>query len=183
MQRLMYLAVGDQERYGVPRPRHPIWREHATLSQELLPYVGHGWIAIKPNVKELRGKVVAFDDGSEQPFDAIIHATGYRTTFPFIDRNLLEIRDGKVELYRRMVSPALPGLYMAGLVQPIGPTIPLVEQQARWLAGVLAGDIPLPDRELMEAEIRRHQAHIDRRYVGSARYTLEVDFREYAKQL
>jgi dimethylaniline monooxygenase (N-oxide forming) len=55
MARLIYLAVGDQTRFGVPKPKHPMWREHATLSQELLPYIGHGWISIKPNVTALEG--------------------------------------------------------------------------------------------------------------------------------
>ena len=183
IRRLMFVAVGDQARYGVPRPRHAIWQEHATLSQELLSYVGHGWIGIKPNVKELRGKTVAFDDGSEEPVDAIIYATGYRTSFPFIDRALFEVRDGAVELYRRMLPPALPGLYMVGLVQPIGPTIPLVEIQARWLAEVLAGTVTLPAPETMREEIARHRQRLEKRYVGSARYTLEVDFGEYARQL
>lgn len=183
MQRLMYLAVGDQQSYGVPRPQHAIWKEHATVSQELLPYVGHGWIRIKPNVKELRGNSVLFEDGSEKPVDAIIYATGYKTSFPFLDSSLFNIEDGKVALYRRMVPPNLPGLYMVGLVQPIGPTIPLVELQGRWLASVLAGDISLPEKSNMELEIQQHQKRIDSQYVGSARYTLEVDFREYAAQL
>jgi hypothetical protein len=183
MGRLMFLAVGDQRRFGVPRPQHPIWREHATLSQELLPYVGHGWIRMKPDVKELRGATVAYADGTESPVDAIIYATGYRATFPFIDRSVFEVRDGTVELYRRMVPPGQPGLYMVGLVQPIGPTIPLVEIQARWLAAVLAGDIALPDEPVMREEITRHQRNVQDRYVGSARYTLEVDFREYSGQL
>jgi len=183
MQRFMYLAVGDQERYGVPRPQHAIWKEHTTVSQELLPYIGHGWIKIKPNVKELRGNTVSFEDGSEKPVDVIIYATGYKTSFPFLDRSLFNIEDGKVALYRRMVPPDLPGLFMVGLVQPIGPTIPLVEIQGQWLAQVLAGDISLPEKAAMELEIQQHQQHIDRQYVGSARYTLEVDFRQYAAQL
>jgi cation diffusion facilitator CzcD-associated flavoprotein CzcO len=183
VRRLAFLAVGDQARYGVPRPKHPIWREHATLSQELLPYVGHGWIRIKPNVRELQGTQVAFDDGSTAPIDAIIYATGYRTSFPFIARELFEVTDGPVSLYRRMLPPTLPGLYFVGLVQPIGPTIPLVEIQARWVASVLAGETVLPDTATMQAEIERHHRHQAERYLGSARYTLEVDFRDYAKQL
>jgi dimethylaniline monooxygenase (N-oxide forming) len=183
MRRLMFLAVGDQTRYGVPRPKHAIWQEHATLSQELLPYVGHGWISVKPNVRELRGNEVAFEDGTRLPIDSIIYATGYKTTFPFIDRSLFEVKDGAVALYRRMIPPPLPGLFMVGLVQPVGPTIPLVEIQARWIASVLAGDTALPDRAAMEAEIRAHNAELARRYVGSARYTLEVDFGGYAGQL
>ncbi|GIZ50201.1 flavin-containing monooxygenase [Noviherbaspirillum aridicola] len=181
--RLMFLAVGNQARYGVPRPRHPIWREHATLSQELLSYVGHGWITVKPDIRELRGDHVLFADDSSERIDAIIYATGYRTTFPFIDPALFRIEDGRAALYRRMLPPDLPGLYLAGLVQPIGPTIPLVEIQGRWLASVLAGDTALPGREVMEDEIGRHARRLARRYVGSARYTLEVDFREYAGQL
>jgi len=183
MQRLMFLAVGDQERYGVPKPKHAIWQEHATLSQELLPYVGHGWIEIKPNVKELRGDRVAFEDGTEEKIDAIIYATGYKTTFPFLDNSLFELHDGKVQLYRRMLPPSLPGLYMVGLVQPIGPTIPLVEVQALWLADLLSGAITLPSTDDMLREIANHQRHIDKQYVGSARYTLEVDFRQYVAQL
>lgn len=183
IRRLAYLAVGDQARYGVPRPKHAIWQEHATLSQELLPYVGHGWIRVKPNVKALQGDRVAFEDGTEAPVDAIIYATGYQTTFPFLDKSLFEVRDGDVSLYRRMLAPTLPGLYFVGLVQPIGPTIPLVEIQARWLASVLAGETALPDQGTMQREIAQHKAALARRYVGSARYTLEVDFKEYATQL
>ena len=183
MQRLMFLAVGNQERYGVPKPKHAIWQEHATLSQELLPYVGHGWIAIKPDVKELRGDRVAFEDGTEEKIDAIIYATGYKTTFPFLDNSLFKLRDGKVQLYRRMLPPALPGLYMVGLIQPIGPTIPLVEVQALWLADLLSGAMTLPSTDDMAREIANHQRHIDKQYVGSARYTLEVDFRQYVGQL
>ena len=116
MRRLMFLAVGDQARYGVPKPKHAIWQEHATLSQELLPYVGHGWISIKPNVQELRAGEVGFDDGSSQPVDAIIYATGYKTTFPFIDRSLFEVKDGGVALYRRIVIPMLRPAFLSAFV-------------------------------------------------------------------
>ncbi len=181
---LMKLSVGNQERFGVPRPRHPIWREHATLSQELLPYVGHGWIRIKPNVRELQGRAVAFEDGTTLPIDAIIYATGYHATFPFLDPSVFAVHDGQpVELYRRMLVPDRPGLFFAGLVQPVGPTIPLVELQGRWLAGVLSGRIRLPEQQVMREEIRRHRVAVARRYVGSARYTLEVDFRSYARDM
>jgi dimethylaniline monooxygenase (N-oxide forming) len=183
MRRLMFLAVGDQARFGVPRPRHAIWREHATLSQELLSHVGHGWIRIRPDIRELCPAEVVFVDDSRRTVDAIIFATGYRTTFPFIDPSLFEVSDAKVELYRRMVAPSLPGLYLIGLVQPVGPTIPLVEIQAKWVASVLAGETRLPDEPAMRREIRRHAAGVARRYVGSARYTLEVDFGVYARQL
>ena len=183
VQRLMFLAVGDQRRYGVPKPKHAMWQEHATLSQELLSYVGHDWIRIKPDVRELQDDKVAFADGSVEAIDAIIYATGYKTTFPFLDPSVFAVHDNQAALYRRVLPPDRPGLYFVGLLQPIGATIPLVEIQSRWLAAVLAGEVKLPDRPTMEAEIAEHQRRLARRYVNSARYTLEVDYREYARQL
>jgi cation diffusion facilitator CzcD-associated flavoprotein CzcO len=181
--KLRVLALGRQERFGVPRPEHPIWREHATISQDLLAHVGHGRIRIQPNIRRLDGKVVEFTDGTRTEFDAIIYATGYATEFPFLAPELWPVRDNVARLYRRMLPPAHPNLYFSGLVQPIGPTIPLVEIQTRWLAAVLAGEVSLPDRATMEREVEEHLALLAKTYVNSARYTLEVDFRRYARQL
>ncbi|MCW0236171.1 MAG: NAD(P)-binding domain-containing protein [Ferrovibrio sp.] len=184
VNRLMYLTVGDQRRYGMPTPKHPMWREHATISQELLPYIGHGWIRVKPNVARLDGARVHFADGSAEDFDAIIYATGYKTSFPFLDPALFQVKDNEApQLYRRMRALNQPGLYFVGLVQPIGATIPLVEIQSRWLAGVLTGEIALPTQEAMQSEVREHWRGVKRRYVDSARYTLEVDYRDYARNL
>jgi dimethylaniline monooxygenase (N-oxide forming) len=183
MQRLIRLGVGNQARFGLRRPSHPMWREHATLSQELLPYIGHGWIKIRPNISRLDGDGLVFEDGARDRFDAIIYATGYKTSFPFLDPELFRVDGKTVELYRRMLPPALHGLYFAGLVQPIGPTIPLVERQARWLAAVLAGDVALPPPAEMQREIAAHQIRQRKTYLDSARYALEVDFKSYVRSL
>lgn len=184
MSRLIYLAVGDQRRFGIPKPKHPMWREHATLSQELLPYIGHGWISIKPNVEMLDGTAVEFADGSRATIDAIIYATGYKTTFPFLSPSVFAVEDsGTVDLYRRIAPPSQPGLFFAGLVQPIGPTIPLVEIQARWIAAALAGKMKLPTTDTMTQEVASHHAQKQRTWLNSARYTLEVDFKSYSNSL
>ena len=184
MARLIQLAVGDQRRFGLPRPAHPMWREHATLSQDLLPAIGHGRVRVRPDVRLLDGDGVVFADGSREPFDAIIYATGYRASFPFLDPAVFAVRDGApVRLYRRIAALDRPGLYFVGLVQPVGPTIPLVEVQARWLAGVLAGRLAPAGAAAMEAEVTAHHQVLARTYVGSARYALEVDYKAYAGQL
>jgi dimethylaniline monooxygenase (N-oxide forming) len=184
MARLIRVALGNQERFGLRRPKHPMWREHATLSQELLPYVGHGWIKLKPNIRELRGDSVLFEDDSELKVDAIIYATGYKTTFPFLRKEIFAVEDNQAPaLYRRIASPDRPGLYLIGLVQPIGATIPLVELQAKWLAQLLAGGLRLPTQREMHQEIAQHRRKVERTYVGSPRYTLEVDFKSYSREL
>lgn len=183
MSRLIRLGVGDQRRFGLQRPAHPMWREHATLSQELLPYIGHGWITVRPNVKELRGESVAFEDGNEDAVDAIIYATGYKTTFPFLAPDVFDPETQVGNLYRRMVSPDQPGLIFAGLVQPVGPTIPLVETQGKWIAALLSGKMALPDSETRLREIAEHRDRQRKTYLDSPRYTLEVDFALYSKQM
>lgn len=183
MARLIRLGVGDQRRFGLKRPKHPMWREHATLSQELLPYIGHGYIKVAPNVVSLNGDRVAFEDGATQAFDAIIYATGYKTTFPFFEQAVFD-PDGDVSnLYRRIVSASRRNLAFIGLLQPVGPTIPLVEIQAKWLAAVLAREIAMPDAEAQRREIDNHRKRQQATYLNSARYTLEVDFASYAGEL
>lgn len=183
MSYLIRFGVGDQRRFGLPRPAHPMWREHATLSQELLPYIGHGYIGVKPNIAELRGGKVAFEDGTEEPIDAIIYATGYKTTFPFLPKEVFDPEREAGELYRRIMAPGAPGLLFAGLVQPIGATIPLVETQGKWIAAALKGDMKLPDTATQRREIDAHRARQRRTYLDTARYQLEVDYGLYTKQM
>lgn len=183
MARLIRIFAGDQRRFGVLRPEHPMSKEHATLSQDLMPYIGHGYISIKPDVKELRGDRVAFADGSEELVDSIIYATGYNIRFPFLGSDVFDPDEEAGRLYRRIVSLKHPGLIFAGLVQPVGPTIPLVEVQGRWIAGMLSGKMCVPDNMRQKQEV---EAHITRRketYVNSARYVLEVDYRTYKRQM
>jgi dimethylaniline monooxygenase (N-oxide forming) len=183
MSRLIRLGVGDQRRFGLKTPEHPMWREHATVSQELLPYLGHGWISMKPNIGGLNGKEIEFEDGSRETFDAVIYATGYRITFPFLDKAVFDPNTEAANLYRRMISLKHPGLVFAGLVQPVGPTIPLVELQGRWLAAVLSGKVALPDIAAQQREIRLHKKRQRETYLDSDRYMLEVDFKTYARRM
>lgn len=183
MSWLIRSGVGDQRRFGLPRPDHPMWREHATLSQELLPYIGHGYISVKPNVAALRGDRVGFEDGTEEAVDEIIYATGYNVTFPFLDASVFDPARQAGRLYRRMVSLEHPGLIFAGLVQPVGPTIPLVEIQGQWIAEHLSGRMSLPEAEEQRGEVERHSDMQRRTYLNSNRYVLEVDFRTYAAQM
>jgi hypothetical protein len=138
---------------------------------------------MKPNVRRLNGKEIEFEDGSQENFDAVIYATGYKITFPFLDKALFDPAKESTDLYRRMISPKHHGLIFAGLVQPVGPTIPLVEVQGRWLAAVLSGNVALPDTAAQQREIALHRKRQRQTYLDADRYALEVDFRIYSRQL
>jgi len=180
---LARVAVGPQERFGVPKPAHPIHREHATIGQELLQYVAYDWIRVRPDIASLDGGEVRFADGTSTSADVVIYATGYDPSFPFLPADLVAQAERGGRLYRRIVHPDAPGLYFAGLVQPVGPTIPLVEIQGRWIARALAGDVPLPDEAAQAQEIAAHRRWVRANFVNSERYRLEVDYRTYVGQL
>ena len=84
----------------------------------------------------------------------VIYCTGYKVTFPFLDERFVPTRDNHVDLYRRVVSPDLPGLYFVGLVQPIGAIMPLAEAQSAWVADLVSGEGVLPSYDEMRRQIR-----------------------------
>lgn len=173
------LAQGNQEGYGVPKPDHHILQAHPTISAELLNLVGHGKIKMKPNVELLDGDGVQFVDGTREVVDTIIWATGYKISFPFLERSTLDPDDNEVGLYRYVVHPDRPGLYFIGLIQPLGAIMPLAEVQSQWIANVLAGKVALPDVATMKRRIEEDRERMRKRYVTSKRHTIQVDFYPY----
>ena len=140
MGRLLKLAVGEMTDYGLPKPDHKLLEAHPTVSSELLPRVGHGDIAIKPNIERFAGgRTVRFADGSEEEIDLVVYCTGYRIAFPFLDPEVFEAKDNRMPLYRRVAAPDQPGLFFIGFVQPLGPIMPIAEAQSEWVADLLQG--------------------------------------------
>jgi hypothetical protein len=122
------VAAGDMTKYGLPEPDHKLLEAHPTVSSDLLPRLGHGDIAVKPNIESYRGgRTVRFVDGSEEEIDLVIYCTGYRINFPFFDPDLISAEDNRLPLYRRVVSVENPGLYFIGFIQPLGAIMPIAE--------------------------------------------------------
>ncbi len=76
---------GRMEDFGLPTPNHNFLDAHPTVSSELLGRLGAGDAVAKGDVTELLGDRVRFTDGSVEPLDAIVYATGYKVSFPFLD--------------------------------------------------------------------------------------------------
>lgn len=180
---LVHLGRGRQERYGLRLPQHKLGHEHPTISAELLELVRQDAIEVKPNIERLEGDRVRFVDGSVEPVDAIVYATGYRIAFPFFEEGLLSAPDNEIPLYKRVVPPGLSDLYFLGLIQPLGAVMPLAEAQAEWVADLVQGCAALPDPEAMRRDIAEEQAKVRRRYVSSPRHTIQVDFYPYLRTI
>jgi thioredoxin reductase len=184
MGRMLSMAVGDVTDYGLPKPDHKLLEAHPTVSSELLPRLGHGDIAVKPNIDRFGGgRTVRFVDGTEEEIDLVVYCTGYRITFPFLRPEVFEATDNRMPLYKRVVSVEAPGLYFIGFVQPLGPVMPVAEAQSEWLADLLSGMARLPADTEMRSEIADHEERMRKRFVASKRHTIEVDFHPYLREI
>ncbi len=179
MQLFLRLARGDQEAYGFPEPSHPLGAEHPAISHDVLNLVGHGKIDVFPNIAERAGSSVRFTDGSEEVFDLIIYATGYKISFPFFDDDFLKVRRNDVGFFRHVVPVQHPNLYFLGLIQPLGAVMPISERQAKWIADLLDGSAGLPPVSTMKEEIRATRERMRKRYTDSKRHTIQVDYYPY----
>ncbi|KAL9663683.1 hypothetical protein QQ045_019074 [Rhodiola kirilowii] len=106
---------------------------------------------------------VVFQDGSKILADVILHCTGYKYHFPFLDTNgTVTVDDSRVgSLYKHVFPPALaPGLSFVGLPWKVIP-FPLFELQSKWIAGVLSGRISLPSQEEMKQDIQAFYAKLE----------------------
>ncbi len=182
--RALGIAAGDMTAYGLPKPDHKLFEAHPTVSSELLPRLGHGDIAVKPNIDRYTGgRTVRFADGSEEEIDLVVYCTGYKMTFPFFAPEVFAAPDNRLPLYRRVASVERPGLYLIGFIQPLGPIMPLAEAQCEWVADLLAGRATLPPPAQMGAEIEAEEARQRKRFVASKRHTVEVDFHPYLREI
>jgi dimethylaniline monooxygenase (N-oxide forming) len=182
--RMLDLTAGDMTAYGLPKPDHKLLEAHPTVSAELLSRLGHGDIAVKPNVDRFSGgRTVHFVDGSEEEVDLVIYCTGYKISFPFFAEELISASENRLPLYRRVASVEHPGLYFIGLIQPLGAIMPLAEAQAEWVGDLLDGTGTLPPPQQMRAEISGAEEKMKKRYVASKRHTIQVDFQPYLREI
>jgi cation diffusion facilitator CzcD-associated flavoprotein CzcO len=183
MRTMLRIAVGRMTDYGLPQPDHDVLEAHPTVSDDLLTRLGHGDIHVRPNIDRFEGSKVFFVDGTAVEADVVVYATGYRVAFPFLDETVIRAEDNHIDLYRRVVAPDHPGLYFIGLIQPLGAVMPLAEQQAHWVADLIAGDVTLPPASEMRAQIAAYDAALRKRYVASKRHTIQVDAHTYRSEL
>jgi hypothetical protein len=134
------------------------------ISDDFLDLVRNSGVAVKRSgTLHFDRAGVTFADGTTQAFDAVILCTGFAAALPFFDRAVLDAigfnpadQLQPALLHRNMFHPGLPGLTFIGHYR--GPGFPIMELQARWIAGIVAGELPMPDRATMLAGIAEEQA-------------------------
>ncbi|KAK6947602.1 Flavin monooxygenase-like [Dillenia turbinata] len=140
---------------GVAKEVHVASRSVADQTFHILPGHENIWLHSMIRTAHQDGSV-AFGNGRIVNADVIMHCTGYKYHFPFLETNgIVTVDDNRVgPLYLHVFPPALaPSLSFVGLPLDVAP-FPLCECQSKWVAGVLSGRISLPSMEKMMESIK-----------------------------
>ncbi|MCS7188519.1 MAG: NAD(P)-binding domain-containing protein [Bacteroidia bacterium] len=177
----LWLLQGPMHRYGMPKPREPLFYTHPLVNSELLYHLRHGKVRIRNDIQHLEDKRVYFTDGSYGEYDTLIWATGYEIDFPYLPPHLVPKTNTPQRLYLHIFSLDEPSLIFLGLIQPNGCLWNLSEKQAALAARYITGTYKLPsDAPQVNQEYwRKHQ----KRYHSSPRHLWEVDWHEYYRKL
>lgn len=172
------MVLGPPQRFGLPKPDHAMFETHPIVNSQLYYAIGHGKITPKPDIAHLDGRKVAFADGSEEEADAIVCATGYQLSFPFLDDRYLNLKDGRPVLYKNLFHPHIDNLFFLGFIQPNSGGWFLGELQAELMARALRYPSPR-----LRAAIEDRQDTQYFKYLPSLRHHLEVDYLRYERDL
>jgi dimethylaniline monooxygenase (N-oxide forming) len=166
-----------------PVPAHRLLEGIPIVSSDLLPAVRRGSVVVKPAIDRLMGDWVRFADGSREPVDRVVYATGYRIELPFLSPSLLSTTSRDFPLYRRIAPPHLGGLFFAGFVDAPGGLLPVVEAQGRWIAAVLSGRLRLPAPIEMWRAIERAEGRTRQRFPQESPTSIRCDPHAYRRLL
>lgn len=162
LREIVVEAGGSPEQYGAPAPDPSLFAAGVTLSQDYLPLVAEGRIAVRPWIESVDGGTVTFADGRAEEFDGIVFGTGFRLDMPFLDESVqavVDLDDVHLDAVLHTFHPDLPGLAFVGMWDQSGGYFVPLELQARWIAytwgGVIPARDPLVQRDAVAAYRRR----------------------------
>uniref|UniRef100_A0A8C0FBM4 Flavin-containing monooxygenase n=1 Tax=Bubo bubo TaxID=30461 RepID=A0A8C0FBM4_BUBBB len=150
--------------------------QHPTINDDLPNCIISGRVIVKPNIQEFTETSAIFEDGTREDIDAVVFATGYSFSFPFLEK-YVKVVENQISLYKFMFPPDLekPTLAFIGLIQPLGAIMPISELQCRWATHIFKGLQDLPPSTTMLADITQTKEKM--------RHTIQVDYIPYMDEL
>lgn len=179
---MIRMLQGRYAKYNLKKPTSKPLEIHPTINSELLYFIRHGKVFPREGIERFDGSHVFFVDGSKEEFDVIIFATGYKISFPFFSKELIDYSvSTQVPLYRKMLYPKFDNLFFIGLFQPQGCIWPLADYQAKIAANLIKGTLKRPANLIkkIEKEVKKSS----KLFKESHRHALEVDYHAFRRQL
>jgi cation diffusion facilitator CzcD-associated flavoprotein CzcO len=184
---LLKLEGIDVKKWGIPwggeqEIIYPI------VDDKIYQYYSHGRLKSKPNITELQGNKVLFEDNSLEDIDVIIYATGYHLSVPFLEKKFLNWEEQSIpNLFLYMFSPQYENLFTIGMVNPLGAHWTVYETQSELLSLYLkAKNKNMPQaREFdkIRLSFKPEDSHPFNAFKNPEKYPLIVDKMLYSKAL
>ena len=137
--KLLSWFTGDPVRFGFPKPDYKIYESHPIVNTLILHHLGQGDLKVKADIERFEGKTVHFKDGSQEDYDLILLATGYKLHYPFIEQKYLNWQGDCPQLYLNIFHPQRDDLFVAGLVEATGIGWEGRAEQSKLIAAYLKG--------------------------------------------
>jgi cation diffusion facilitator CzcD-associated flavoprotein CzcO len=159
--------VGNVTRFGLPKPDHKVLQSHPIMNTQILHHLAHGEMHVKPDVAELRGRRVAFVDGTEEECDVIIWATGYHASLPVLGELAGEVL-APGTLYLNVIPARVPNLYLIGHFESDGGAYPVARlisapadpSVSRWREALLRSAPPDLSGGITRLATERHSYYV-----------------------
>ncbi|XP_038614596.1 dimethylaniline monooxygenase [N-oxide-forming] 4-like isoform X2 [Tachyglossus aculeatus] len=136
------------------------WRQKPIVNDELPSSILCGTVTVKVKVKEFTETSAVFEDGTVEDVDVVLFATGYTSSFPFLEEPTRSICRKKIFLHKCVFPSNLEKSTLAviGHIHLSGSILTATELQARWVTRVFKGlcEIP-PSSTLMASAAKKEQ--------------------------
>jgi putative flavoprotein involved in K+ transport len=100
-------------------PSRPLTEAYPVVGLELLDAVDDGLVVVRPEVVAFTEEGARFRDGSEDAFDVIVLATGYRPALDAVARHVRLDAAGRPLTTDGVTADGAPGLYLVGYRYPV----------------------------------------------------------------
>ncbi|HBK04533.1 MAG TPA: hypothetical protein DDZ81_01580 [Acetobacteraceae bacterium] len=177
---LVWLAHGDMTALGFKRATA---LSHVTSNATVTTDIAYRRIFVKQGIEAVNGHHIRFADGTEEEFDTLIAATGYRIDLDMLPPDVVRVQDNRLDLYMRIVPPGWPGLFLMGFFNTDTALNMVFEHQARWVREFLLGNAVLPSYAEMRQAIADRTAWYNSQYRETARHTIEEEHVRYLTDL
>ena len=177
---LAWLAHGDLTQLGFKPPAELV---HTTSNATVVTDIAYRRITVKQGIAAVTGRRIRFSDGTEEEFDTLIAATGYRIDLDMLPPEVVSVADNRLDLWLRIVPPGWPGLFFMGFFNTDTALNMVFEHQARFVREILLGNVIAPDAAAMRHAIAARAAWYAARFKHTPRHTIEEEHVRYLTDL
>jgi cation diffusion facilitator CzcD-associated flavoprotein CzcO len=184
VQSTFKLAGFDGRDYGLPAPDHKMEECHPIMNSQILYYIGHGDVLVKPQIIRFDDNTVHFSDGSSETIDMIVWATGYDISLPFLSNEVFDWRENMNSLFLRMVPAEHDDLLFVGYLNSPSGIGNLANIMSRFVSSYIQARTMKTQAWQALNQMKISPSSLDlgqQRFMKTSRHKYEVDLWKYIK--